>query len=137
MYNSLCSASDRRTKVNRVILINMKKILALTLLAGIAIGCGLRRVSLPPVHAQASGQTFTCQASPTGVSVQCSQYLVQVDSQRGFPKFQIWQVQGQPALIDGSNGSTFANYGSGSSVSMQAFQLATGTSTLTLALNTP
>lgn len=111
------------------------------LLATLAIAASflLGRVSHPPsVHAQSSGQTFQCQADNSGApSVVCSQYLVQVDSQRGFPKFQVWQVQGQPLALDGSNGSQFANFASGSSVSLQSFELATGDRTFTLSLQEP
>lgn len=124
----------------------MKKLLinSLVVFSLLAIGCGYGRMTASSdtgvVHAQASGETFTnCQTSSGGGGDStCSQYLVQVNTRRGVPKFQFWQVQSNPVQVDGSNNaSQFVNYGVGSSVSMQAFELATGTQTFTLTASEP
>jgi hypothetical protein len=116
----------------------MRKILSLVFVCGLVLGCAVSRVHIPGVHAQSAGQTFTCQGSNIGSpSAQCSQYLLQVVRTRGLPRFQLWQVQTQPVLIDGSNGSTFANYGAGSAINVQAFELATGTDTFTVTAAEP
>lgn len=125
----------------------MKKLLidSLAVFSLLVIGCSYGRLTATSpdadvVHAQASGETFTnCQTSSGGGGDStCSQYLVQVNTRRGVPKFQFWQVQSNPVQVDGSNNaSQFVNYGVGSSVSMQAFELATGTQTFTLTAGEP
>lgn len=117
-----------------------KQKIGLVFIFAFALGCFFAKAVLSPEHvrAQQSGQTFTCQAlNVSGPTVTCSQYLVQVQSQRGYSKFTVWQVRDQPVMIDGSNGSTFVSYGAGSSVSVQAFELATGDQTFTLSATEP
>lgn len=112
------------------------------IIAAFSLGCfaGRRKPIITPAFAQQSAITFSgCQSTNTGgASLQCSQYLLQVNVNRGFPKFQLWQVQTQALSIDGSNGSTFANYGSGSSIDVQAFEPdPRGTQTFTMAVGEP
>lgn len=119
----------------------MKEFLKIAVAVFLVILGGIIQDSINrPVHAQASGQTLEgCQISNGGGGDSvCSQYLVQVNTRRGVPKFQVWQVQSYPVLVDGTNNtSRFVNYGVGSSVSVQAFELATGTQAFTLTASEP
>ena len=123
-----------------------KIFISFAVLVSFALGCGTsstigqKSSILPVVSAQISGVTFTnCQTTnlPTSDSI-CSQYLVQVNSRRGIPKFQVFQVQSQPVLLDGTFiGSQFVPIGSGTSFTQQLPELATGTSTFTLSAVEP
>lgn len=113
------------------------------IIAAFSLGCLTGHSPRPIIteaQAQQSAVTFTgCQSANTGgSSLQYSQYLLQVNVNRGFPRFQLWQVQTQALSIDGTNGSTFANYGSGSVISVQAFEPdPRGTQTFTMAAGEP
>lgn len=82
---------------------------------------------IPPAHAQQSAQTLTC-----NVVGPCSQYLVQVNSGRGFGRFQLFQLA---TPIDQTQ---LTNIGAGLSVSVQASEPdPRGAQTFTLAVSEP
>lgn len=99
-------------------------ILAFTLIAGIFAG---RWSQVPSAHAQVTTPTLQC-----NIVGPCSQYLVQVNSARGFGRFQVFQ------LSEPIDQTQLSNIGAGSTVSIQASEPdPRGAYTFTLSLNEP
>lgn len=93
----------------------------------LGMGCESLRHPAEKANAQISSPSYTCgQVSP------CAQYVIQITNQRGFGKYQVFQVPG-PALDTSS--LTFVT-GSSSGVSVQVLE-PNQTDTTTISLSEP
>jgi hypothetical protein len=110
----------------------MRKLLLVLFALVFGFACGCYRVQ--PVHAapvQIASPTILC-----AQGFQCDQYVVQVTTQRGFGRWQIFQVQDQAHSVDTTQLNQVA--GGNPSTSVQFFLPAPGSSqTGTIAATQP
>jgi len=94
-----------------------------------------------PVHAQLSTPSYGCNIGNGGsnYSAYCTQYIVEVSTQRGVSGFSIYQMQSDPYDVE-ANAATAPMVGSGSLTSgaaVQVFLPDSSTQTFTLSASQP
>lgn len=105
----------------------MLKILSYCCFFAAGIFIGTNRPSIPVIHAQQSSLTLSC-----NIVGPCSQYLVQVNSARGFGRFQVFQ------LASPVDQTQLGVIGGGSAVSLQFYEpMPRDSQSFTLAVSEP